>query len=68
MKYRSYKHYVLSGHPDTPENWIAYRLTIAEESATEAGLTLPDKTRKLLENSAAATFHLRYTLPTPAEL
>lgn len=68
MKYQSYKHYVLSGHPDTPESWIAYRLAITEESATEAGLTLPDKTRKLLRSSAAATFNLRYTLPTPAKL
>lgn len=64
MKYRSYKHYVLSGHPDNVESYIEYRVAQAEESAAETGVALPAKTKKLLANLAARTFRLRYTLAT----
>lgn len=64
MTYQSYKHYVLSGHSDSVESWIEYRVAQAEESATETGVALPTKTKKLLANLAARAFHLRYTLPT----
>lgn len=64
MTYQSYKHYVLSGHPDSAESWIEYRVAQAEESAAETGVALPAKTKKLLANLAARTFRLRYTLAT----
>lgn len=67
-RYDSYKHYVLSGHPDTPESYRAYYCAIGRNNADECGLKYTDNMRRWYAWIADCNFHARYTLPIPATL
>lgn len=68
MKYCSYKHYVLTGHQDTPESWEAYCLAVWRANAEEAGVTFTANMTGFFRRMAEGTFKERFVHPVPAEL
>lgn len=67
MKYNSYKHYVLAGHPDTLENWIRYDLAYHREN-NQTGKPLNMLQLEFIRHIAAANYDLRFTMMFPARL
>lgn len=67
MRYDSYKHYVLCGHPDTLENWIRYELAYHREN-NQTGKPLNMLQTEFIRRTAAANYKSRFDWIFPARL
>lgn len=67
MQYDSYKHYVLTGNPDTPENWTWYMLAHHREN-NHSGKPLSIEDTEFIRRLAAANYDRRFVYFFPARL